>query len=343
MQPFSSNGIRLAVVGATGMVGQEMIAVLARLQPFAIQSVTLLASARSAGQTQETPFGPLMIQELTAQSFEDCDIALFAAGSDVSEQYAPIAVQAGAVVIDNSSFYRYNDAVPLIVPEINPEAAQQHTGIIANPNCTTAIAAIPLAVIDRLFGLERVIVSTYQAASGAGTAGVAELEQQLQDYVAGNELTNTAFVHQLLYNVIPHIDAFQDNGFTKEEMKVAWETRKILNRPDLPVSCTAVRIPIARAHSEAITVETREPVNLDQLRTALENQAGVQLVDDIAHNQYPMPLAASGQDDVQVGRVRQSIAFENGLDFFVSGDQILKGAALNAVQIAALVAADMVT
>lgn len=327
--------MNIAIVGATGVVGQEMLSALKR-RNFPVDELHLVASERSAGKEVETPFGTATLQVLSKEVFKGVDIALFAAGSSISEEWGPIAVEAGALVIDNSSFFRYQDDVPLVIPEINAKAAKEHKGIIANPNCTTAIAALPLWAIHQQAGIKKVIVSTYQAASGAGKAGMDELEEQTFSYANKEEMQVDAFAHQLFQNVIPHIDAFQENGYTKEEMKVAWETRKIFGLPDLPVSCTAVRIPIKRAHSEAITVETEQPVEIAALRTTLEEMTGVDLVDDVENNTYPMPLDASEKDNVLVGRLRQSIVFDNGVDFFVSGDQLLKGAALNAVQIAEL-------
>lgn len=325
----------IAIVGATGVVGKEMLSALER-RSYPVKNMRLIASERSAGTIVDTYLGELTIQALSKDAFKDIDIALFAAGGDISKVWAPVAVEMGAVVIDNSSYFRYQEDVPLIIPEINGKEVATHTGIIANPNCTTAIAALPLWAIHKQATLKRVIVSTYQAASGAGKAGMDELEEQTIQYVQGKELHAQAFAHQLFQNVIPHIDAFQENGYTKEEMKVAWETRKIFGLPELPVSCTAVRIPIRRAHSEAITVETEREINIEDLKLKITEMEGVDLVDDIENNLYPMPLDASEKDDVLVGRIRKSIVFENGVDFFVSGDQLLKGAALNAVQIAEL-------
>lgn len=326
----------VAVAGATGAVGIEMIQILEE-RNFPVNEIRLLASKRSAGKKMTFNGEEVTIQELTHDSFEGIDIALFSAGGDISLEYAPSAVKAGAVVVDNSSAYRMYDEVPLVVPEVNPEAAKNHKGIIANPNCTTAIAAVALWPLHKEFGLKKVIVSTYQAASGAGAPGMNELIDGIKAGIEGKEVENKVFAHPLPYNVIPHIDKFQENGYTKEEMKVTWETRKIFSEPELAVSCTAVRIPTLRAHSESIVVETEKDITAEAARTVLEQSAGVKVVDNINENIYPMPLNAAENWDVEVGRIRQNIIFgSKGLEFFVSGDQLLKGAALNAVQIAEL-------
>ncbi len=326
----------VAVAGATGAVGIEMIQILEE-RNFPVNEIRLLASKRSAGKKMTFNGEEVTIQELTHDSFEGIDIALFSAGGDISLEYAPSAVKAGAVVVDNSSAYRMYDEVPLVVPEVNPEAAKSHKGIIANPNCTTAIAAVALWPLHKAFGLKKVIVSTYQAASGAGAPGMNELIDGIKAGIEGKEVENKVFAHPLPYNVIPHIDKFQENGYTKEEMKVTWETRKIFSEPELAVSCTAVRIPTLRAHSESIVVETEKEVTAEAARKILEQSAGVKVVDNIGENIYPMPLNAAENWDVEVGRIRQNIIFgSKGLEFFVSGDQLLKGAALNAVQIAEL-------
>ncbi|SOE00568.1 aspartate-semialdehyde dehydrogenase [Caenispirillum bisanense] len=334
-------GVKVAVVGVTGAVGAEMVAVL-HDRKFPLTDLRLFASARSAGKTLETPFGSKTIEEFTVDSVAECDIALLAVSGDFSKEYAPQLAARGVTVIDNSSAFRYDDDKPLVVPEINPHAIGD-SKIIANPNCTTAILVVALAPLHKEFGIKRVIVSTYQAASGAGAEGMKELEDETRAALNGGQAGNKVFAHPLPFNVIPHIDKFQDNGYTKEEMKVTWETRKIMGLPDLPVSCTAVRIPILRAHSEAATIETEKPVDVARARAVLGDAPGVKLVDDTANNVYPMPLNASGKYDVEVGRIRKNAVFgDNGLDLFVSGDQLLKGAALNAVQIAECVVAGKV-
>lgn len=328
--------MKLAIIGATGIVGQEIIKCLEK-RKVKVDSLQLAASSRSAGKIIKTAFGDIAVEEINEEIFKNSDIALFAAGSEISSFWAPKAAQLGAIVIDNSSYFRYDPNVPLVIPEINPQDAFKHQGIIANPNCTTAIAAIPLWVIEQNYKLKKVLVSTYQAASGAGKEAMDELEQQTRDYAQGKSLTVNKFPHQLLFNIIPHIDKFQENQYTKEEMKVVWEMRKIFGREDLAVSCTAVRIPVMRAHSESLVVETENPVDPEKVKELFSQTVGIKLVDNPEKNVYPMPLNASGKFDVEVGRIRQSLIFgEYGLEFFVSGDQLLKGAALNAVEIAEL-------
>jgi len=327
---------RVAIVGATGAVGREMIDVLHR-RNFPVGELRLFASGRSAGKVVDTPYGAITLQEYALDLVKDCDVVLMAVSGDFAKAHAPAIAVAGPLVIDNSSAFRYQDEIPLIVPEINAHAFEPGKRLIANPNCTTAIAVVALGPLHKAFGLKRVIVSTYQATSGAGAEGMAELEEQTRNHLDGKPVANSVFRHPIPFNLIPQIDAFQDNGYTKEEMKVTWETRKILGLPDLPVSCTAVRIPTYRAHSEAITIETLSPVTPDEARRVLADAPGVKLTDDPANGVYPMPLNATGQFDVEVGRIRTNLVFgDHGLDLFVCGDQILKGAALNAVQIAEL-------
>lgn len=326
----------VAIMGVTGAVGTELLRLLDE-RNFPLASLKLLASKRSAGKKILFKGNELTVEELTHDSFKGIDIVLSAAGGAVSAEYAPSAVKAGAVYIDNSSNFRMDPEVPLIIPEINPQTLAQHKGIIANPNCTTAIAAVALWPLHKAFGLKKVFVSTYQSASGAGAEGMAELEQELRNWSAGKPIGNKVFAHPLPFNVIPHIDVFTDNGYTKEEMKVTWETRKIFGLPNLPISCTAVRVPTLRAHSESIVIETERPISADEARKVLAAAPGIKLVDDPANKVYPMPINASMKWDVEVGRVRQNIVYgEHGLEFFVSGDQILKGAALNTLQIAEL-------
>ncbi|HYH23526.1 MAG TPA: aspartate-semialdehyde dehydrogenase [Azospirillum sp.] len=327
---------KVAIVGATGAVGREMIDVLHR-RNFPVGELRLLASGRSAGKVVETPYGAITLQEYSLDLVKDCDVVLLAVSGDFAKAHAPAIAAAGPLVIDNSSAFRYDPNIPLIVPEINAHAFQGGGKLIANPNCTTAIAVVALGPLHKAFGLKRVIVSTYQATSGAGAEGMAELEEQTRAVLDGKPAQNSVFRHPIPFNLIPQIDSFQENGYTKEEMKVTWETRKILEIPDLPVSCTAVRIPTYRAHSEAITVETIQPVTPDAARAVLADAPGVKVADVPADGVYPMPLTATGQFDVEVGRIRTSLIFgDHGLDLFVCGDQLLKGAALNAVQIAEL-------
>jgi len=326
--------MRVAIVGATGAVGQELIKVLEE-RNFPLSELRLYASNRSAGKTVTYKGQPLTV-EVTPEGPIDADIVLASAGGGVSKKLAPLWSSEGAVVIDNSSAWRYDPEVPLVIPEINPEAARSHKGIIANPNCTTAILAVALWPLHKAFRATHVIVSTYQATSGAGAEGMQELLDETRNYLEGRPVGHKVFQHPIPFNVIPHIDSFQDNAYTREEMKVVWETRKIFGEPKMNISCTAVRIPTLRAHSEAATVLFERPVTPEAARAVLEEAPGVEVVDEPAENRYPMPLSATGKWDVEVGRIRQNLAFDNALDFFVSGDQLLKGAALNAVQIAEL-------
>lgn len=336
----------VVIVGATGAVGVEMIRCLEELD-FPVGELRLVASERSAGKVVKTKFGEITLEVLNEKAFEGMDIALFSAGSDLSKEWRERVVAARCLMIDNSSAFRYDNDVPVVIPEVNSEAAFQHNGVIANPNCTTAIAAMALWPLHKAFGLRKVFVSTYQATSGAGAKGMQELIDQTGEVLqkcAGNfenfgecQVTPKAFVHQIAFNLIPQIDKFQENGYTKEEMKVVWETRKIFGVQDLAVSCTAVRIPTLRAHSESIVIETEKIISADVARKVLIEAHGVEVVDDPAASRYPMPINASGKFDVEVGRIRRNLVFgEHGLEFFVCGDQLLRGAALNAVEIAKL-------
>ena len=327
------DGKRVAVVGATGAVGTEMISVLHR-RDFPVSELMLFASERSAERQLETPFGTRTVKPFTLEAAREADVILLAVSGDFAKQHARGLGEKGGVVIDNSSAFRYDADVPLVVPEINGHLACGQR-LIANPNCTTAVLVMALSPLSAAFGLKKVIVSTYQATSGAGVAAMEELKTQTRNYLEGAPVGHEHFVHPIAFNVIPHIDSFQDNGYTREEMKVVWETRKILDVPDLPVSCTAVRIPTFRAHAESVTIETEKPVDPAVARQILSESRGVRVVDDPAGARYPMPLTATGAFDVEVGRIRQNLIFGvHGLDLFVCGDQLLKGAALNAVQIA---------
>jgi aspartate-semialdehyde dehydrogenase len=325
--------MRVGVIGATGAVGQELVKVLGR-RGFPVTELKLFSSERSAGTVMDTPWGPTTLTAFDPEAAKRCDLALLAVSGEFAKQHARALADAGVMVVDNSSALRLEADVPLVVPEVNAEAIGAHR-LIANPNCTTAILVVALAPLARAFGLRRVIVSTYQAASGAGAEGMAELEAETRRTLSGEAAQAKVFRHPLAFNLIPQIDAFQPNGYTREEMKVTWESRKIMGLPDLPLSCTAVRIPTFRAHSEAVTIETELPVTPEAARAVLARAPGVVLVDDPEAGRYPMPLTATAADEVEAGRFRQSLVFgERGLDFFVCGDQLLKGAALNAVQIA---------
>jgi aspartate-semialdehyde dehydrogenase len=330
--------MKIGITGATGAVGKEVIEVLFK-RGFKIEELNLYASERSAGKIMNTPFGEIALKEFNIEEASRNKIVFFCVSGEFSLQYGRELATKGVVVIDNSSAFRMDADVPLIVPEINAEMVHGHN-LIANPNCTTAILAVALYPIYLHFGLKKVIVSSYQATSGAGQTAMDELMEQSKIVLDGGAPQAREFAYPIPFNLIPQIDKFQDNGYTKEEMKVAVETRKIFGAEDLLISCTAVRIPTLRAHSEAVTIETEKPVTVAAVRELLKNAPGVKLVDDISSvpAKYPMPLTATGQFDVEVGRIRQNLVFgEYGLDFFVCGDQLLKGAALNAVQIAELV------
>jgi aspartate-semialdehyde dehydrogenase len=326
--------MRVGVIGATGAVGRELVEVLGRRR-FPVTKLRLFASGRSAGTRLATPFGETVIEEFSQDAARDLDLALLAVSGDFAKAHAPGLVAAGVMVVDNSSAFRLDDSVPLVVPEVNAQALGD-ARLIANPNCTTAILVVALAPLHAAFGLKRVIVSTYQAASGAGAEGMAELERETRRVLLdGQPAQAEVFAHPLAFNVIPHIDSFQPNAYTREEMKVVWETRKIMGLPELLISCTAIRIPTMRVHGESVTIETERPVTAEAARDVLRRAAGVKLVDDVSKNLYPMPLTATGQDDVEAGRIRANPVFgDRGLDLFLCGDQLLKGAALNAVQIA---------
>lgn len=332
-----ANGYNVAVAGATGAVGVEMVKTLEK-RNFPVKNLRLLASARSAGKTMKFRGEDVVIEEMTHDSFRGIDIALFSAGGDISREYRPFVVESGAVMIDNSSAFRMEDDVPLVVPEVNAEDIKLHKGVIANPNCTTAIMLVAVAPLHRAKGLKRIVAATYQAASGAGAKGMDELIVQTRDVLAGKAAVPKAFAHQIAFNLIPHIDVFKENGYTKEELKMLNESRKMLHHPTLKVSCTCVRIPVLRAHSEALNLEFENDITPEEARAIIAAAPGVELVDDLMAKRYPMPIDATEKYDVLCGRIRQDISRDDkrGLDIFVSGDQVLKGAALNAVQIAEL-------
>jgi aspartate-semialdehyde dehydrogenase len=323
----------VAVVGATGAVGVEMIQTLERRR-FPVGKLTLLASARSAGKTLPFQGKPVAVQALTPGSFAGVDIALFSAGGAISKEFAPIAAKAGCVVIDNSSAFRMDDTVPLVVPEINAADASQHRGIIANPNCTTAITLMALYPLHQAFGVKRIFASSYQAVSGTGAKAIEELERQVGQIVRGEPVTREVYPHQIAFNVLPQVDSFLPSGYTKEEMKMENEGRKIMHHPGFRASVTCVRVPVYRAHSVAVSAEFERPVTVEAARAVLAKAPGLDVIDNPEHKEYPLPLNAAGKDNCQVGRLRKDCALDNGLCFWVAGDQLLKGAALNAVQIA---------
>ncbi len=327
----------MAVAGATGVVGEEMLRVL-HDRRFPVDGVKALASSRSAGRKVRFGETDVAVEEMRPGSFRGVDIALFALDKDLSREMAPAAAAEGAVVIDNSSAFRMDKDVPLVVPEINAEKALEHRGIIANPNCSTAIMLMALYPIYRIAGVRRVVAATYQAVSGAGREAMEELKRQVQSLSSGGIPEHAAFPHQIAYNIIPRIGSVEPGGCTTEEVKMQNETRKIIGDPDIGVATTCVRIPVLRAHSIAANIETRRKITAAQAREALASAPGVDLVDDPAADVYPMPLDASGKYNVLVGRIREDLSRENCIDLFVSGDQLLKGAALNAVQIAEVLA-----
>jgi aspartate-semialdehyde dehydrogenase len=333
-KPMPANPV-VAVAGATGAVGREMLLTLEQ-RAFPASQVRALASARSIGKTLPFAGGELVVEEMTEQSFAGVDIALFSAGGSISEQFRDSVVAAGAVMIDNSSAFRMDPDVPLVVPEVNPEAAATHSGVIANPNCSTIQMVVALSVLHQIAAIKRVVVSTYQAASGGGAAAMAELYTQTRQFLDGEELTIAKFAHQLAFNCIPHIDVFLDDATTKEEWKMVVETRKILDAPDIQVCANCVRVPVLRCHAEMVNVEFAAPITVEQARSAFAAAPGVTLLDDPATKTYPMPGLLAGTDDTYIGRLRQDPSVEHGLNFWCVADQLRKGAALNAVQIAEL-------
>ena len=332
-----SKSYNVAVAGATGAVGIEMIKTLEK-RNFPVANLKLLASARSAGKTLKFKGEDIVIEEMTSNSFKGVDIALFSAGGDISKQFRADVVNSGAVMIDNSSAFRMEDDVPLVVPEVNPEDIKKHNGVIANPNCSTIIMLVAVAPLHRAKKLRRLVAATYQATSGAGAKGMEELQIQTRQLLDGQPIEPKAFAHRIGFNLIPHIDSFMPNGYTKEELKMLNETRKMLHDDSIQISCTCVRVPVLRAHSESLNLEFAEEITPEEARAILSAAPGVTVVDDPAAKVYPMPVDATEQYNILAGRIRQDISRNDkrGLDIFVAGDQVLKGAALNAVQIAEL-------
>lgn len=328
---------RLAIAGVTGAVGQEFLSIIDE-RKFAFQSIKMLASSRSAGKTMSFKGKTYTIEEMTKDSFKDVDIALFSAGASRSREFAPAAVKAGAVVVDNSSAYRMDPEVPLVIPEINPEMIKKHKGIIANPNCSTIIGIVPIWPLHKINPVKRMVVSTYQAASGAGLSAMLELEAQSREILEGKPPTKNVFPHQIAFNCFSHNSSLGPNGYNEEETKMVKETRKIFNCPSIAVTATCVRIPVMRAHCESINLEFANAITPDEVRKILSAAPGVTVLDDREHNRFPMPIDASGKDDIFVGRIRQdeSLPGNRGINLWVSGDQLRKGAALNAIQIAEL-------
>jgi len=325
----------VAVVGATGAVGIELLRVMER-RDFPVCDLRLLASPRSVGKTLEFRGQEFPVEALTGNSFAGIDLAFFSAGASRAKQFAPLARKAGAIVIDNSSAFRLEKDVPLIIPEINPEDVRGHRGMIANPNCTTTVALMALYPLHRAFGLRRVFAASYQAVSGSGARAIEELRRQVEAIASGGEIVREVYPHQIAFNALPQVDSFLENGYTKEEMKLQNEGRKMMHLPDFRASVTCVRVPVYRAHSIALSAEFECPVSVDAARDVLAKAPGLDLVDEPLANRYPTPLEAAGKDNCQAGRLRLDCALENGLSLWVAGDQLLKGAALNAVQIAEL-------
>ena len=327
--------VNVAIVGATGAVGQEFLTVLAE-RKFPMKSLKLLASAKSAGKQIEFAGTTHTIEELTHESFKGVQIAFFSAGGAISKEFAPSAVKAGAVVVDNTSFFRMKDGIPLVVPEVNADQIPKHNGLIANPNCCTIIMVVPLWPLHQVNRIKRIVVSTYQSVSGAGAWGLYELDAQVKAYAAGQPIVKEKFPHQIVNNLFSHNTKVAENGYNDEENKMVAETRKIFGDAKIQVAPTCIRVPIPRAHSESINVEFERPMTPAQVRAILAKAPGVRIVDDVENNHFPMPLEASGQDDVLVGRIRQDVSRDDGrgIEMFVSGDQVRKGAATNAVQIA---------
>ena len=323
----------VAVVGATGVVGQEIIKTLED-RKFPVAKLVPLASARSAGTTIHFKGELIEVTELTETSFQGIDYALFSAGGSISAKFAPIAAQAGAIVVDNTSHFRMDPEVPLVVPEVNAHDLKKHKGIIANPNCSTAQMVVPLKVINDAVGIERIVVSTYQSVSGAGKEAIEELESTARKMLAGQPDSHNVFTHPIAFNVIPQIDVFTENGYTKEEMKMINETQKIFGDDSIKVTATTVRVPVFVSHSESVNIQTKAPLSIEKLRELLEAQDGVTVLDDTSENVYPTPRELAGTDDVYVGRLRKDISQENGIEMWIVADNLRKGAALNTVQIA---------
>lgn len=322
--------VNVAIVGATGMVGRTFLKVLEE-RDFPIENLYLLASKKSAGETVQFKGKDYIIEELNENSFDKgIDIALFSAGGDISKKYAPIAREKGVIAVDNSSAWRMDKDIPLVVPEVNPEEVKNHNGIIANPNCSTIQAVVPLKALHDRFKIKRIVYSTYQAVAGSGVKGITDL----QEGVKGNE--NKLYPHPIAYNCIPHIDVFMDNGYTKEEMKMIEETKKILNDYDLKVTATTVRVPVFYGHSESINVEFEKEFEIEEVFNILRNTEGVVVVDNLDKNEYPLALNVEGKDEVYVGRIRRDFSLDNGINMWVVADNIRKGAATNTVQIAEL-------
>src|SRR6056297_312762 len=323
----------LAVVGDRGAVGQEIIEILEE-RKFPVDNLKLIASKKSEGKKITFLNRKIKVESIENGIFEDIDIALFSIDSNLSKKYAPQAVKEGAVVIDNSNAFRMDDSVPLVVPEINANKINEHQGIIANPNCSTIQLVMAIKPIFKKYGLKRVIVNTYQAVSGTGKRDISELEQQIKDYIDKNEIKSEVYPYQISFNLLPHIDEFQENKYTKEEMKVVKETRKILDDKEIPITATAVRVPVFNGHGESVNIETEVSYLIDDIKNSIDKMENVKLVDNINENKYPMPIMVENEDEVMVGRIRRDYSKKNALNMWIVANNLRKGAALNAVQIA---------
>jgi len=328
-------GPNLAIAGVTGAVGQEFLKILEE-RDFPFDSLKVLASSRSAGKKITFKGKQYIVEEMAKNSFNRVNIALFSAGGSRSKEFAPAAVEAGAVVVDNTSAFRMDPDVPLVIPEINPQKIKEHKGIIANPNCSTIVGIVPVWPLHKANPVKRMVVSTYQAASGAGMQAMQELESQSREILDGKKPTCKAFPYQIAFNIFSHNSALEPNGYNEEEIKMVRETRKIFDCPGIAITCTCIRIPVFRAHCESINLEFASPIKPDEVRDLLSTAPGVKVLDDREHNRFPMPIDATGKDDIFVGRIRQdeSIPENRGINIWVAGDQLRKGAALNAIQIA---------
>jgi len=327
--------LNIAVVGATGVVGQETVKILAE-RNFPLNSLKLIASESSAGKTIKFRDQEIEVEKLERDSFEKIDLAFFCAGGDISKKYVPIAVNSGAIVIDKSSVFRLDHTVPLVVPEVNPADVYKHKGIIANPNCSTIQLVVALKPIFDLAGIKRLIVSTYQSVSGSGKLAVQELERQISQYLNNRKITRQVYPHQIAFNILPHIDVFEDNNFTKEEMKLIHETKKILGDESVKITATTARVPVLIGHAESVYLETVNHLDINKLKMVYLKSEGIKLVDDTSNSKYPLPIMSEVYDDVMVGRIRKDLAVVNGINLWIVANNLRKGAALNAVQIAEL-------
>ena len=330
-----SNGYNVAVAGATGAVGEEMLKILAQ-RDFPVKNLRMFASERSEGKIVEFEGEKLRVENLGTSSFQNIDIALFSAGASISRERSPQFARHGAVVVDNSSAFRMDKDVPLIVPEVNPHAVENHKGIIANPNCSTIQLVVAINPIHQRAKIKRMVIATFQAVSGTGREAIVELKRQAEDYLKGKNCVNEVYPHQIAFNLLPHIGSFLPSGYTDEEMKLTNETRKIMEDASINVTCTCVRVPVLISHSEAVTLETEKNLSVEEAREILSDAPGVMVEDDPEHNVYPLPINAAAKDEVFVGRIRKDESAPNSINMWIVSDNLRKGAALNTIQIAEL-------